>query len=95
MTAWAPMAGGVLTGTYTRGFAEVPEDSKRAASNQRRLTERNLQIARELDRVADDLGFPHDLLRAPVEGQMVNGDLEPQIELPPTAPYRAARRSGT
>lgn len=41
------------------------------------------------------LGFPYDLLRAPVEGQMVYGDLEPQIELPRTAPYRAARRNGT
>jgi aryl-alcohol dehydrogenase-like predicted oxidoreductase len=35
-----------------------------------------------------ELGFPYDLLRAPVEGQMVYGDLEPQIELPPTVPYR-------
>jgi aryl-alcohol dehydrogenase-like predicted oxidoreductase len=32
----------------------IPEDSRRA--NQPRLTERNLQIARETDRVADQLG---------------------------------------
>lgn len=35
-----------------------------------------------------DLGFPYNLLRAPVEGQMVYGDLEPQIDLPPTVPFR-------
>jgi aryl-alcohol dehydrogenase-like predicted oxidoreductase len=152
VTAWAPMGAGVLTGKYTRSPDGTPDDSKRAAGNQRRLTDRNLQIARELDRVADDLGvssaqaaiawvrqqsertipivgirtldqltdalgslevslssdhlasldktseielgFPYTLLRAPVEGQMVYGDLEPQIELPPTAPYRAASSAG-
>jgi aryl-alcohol dehydrogenase-like predicted oxidoreductase len=146
VTAWAPMAAGILTGKYTRGPSMTPEDSKRAAGNQARLTERNLQIAREVDRVADELGatsaqvatawvrqrgrrlipivgvrkleqlrdllgslevelsaehlwrldeasrielgFPYNLLRAPVEGQMVYGDLEPRIELPPAAPYR-------
>lgn len=56
VTAWAPMAAGVLTGKYTRGSSETPEDSKRAAGNQSRLTERNIEIARELDRVADELG---------------------------------------
>jgi aryl-alcohol dehydrogenase-like predicted oxidoreductase len=56
VTAWAPMGGGVLTGKYTRGSSETPEDTKRAAGNQMRLTERNLQIAREVDRVADELG---------------------------------------
>jgi hypothetical protein len=35
-----------------------------------------------------EFGFPYDLLRAPVEGQMVYGDLEPQIDLPQAAPYR-------
>jgi aryl-alcohol dehydrogenase-like predicted oxidoreductase len=146
VTAWAPMGGGVLTGKYTRGSTKAVEDSKRAAGNQGSLTERNLEIAREVDHVADELGktstqvaiswvrrrgermipivgirkldqlqdvlgsleveltadqlsrldkpseidfgFPYNLLRAPVEGQMVYGDLEPQIELPRTAPYR-------
>jgi aryl-alcohol dehydrogenase-like predicted oxidoreductase len=149
VAAWATMGSGVLTGKYTRGPAEAPEDSKRAPGNEGRLSEGNLQIARELDDVADELGatsaqvaiawvrqrgrfmipivgirkldqlrdalgtlevelsseqlarldkvsdialgFPHELLRAPVEGQMVYGDLEPQIDLPLTAPYRAAR----
>jgi len=110
-----------------------------------RLTERNLQTAREVDRVADELGatsaqvavawvrqrgrwvipilgvrtleqlqellgcldlelsaehlarlrdasrielgFPYELLTGP-QGQLVYGDLEPQIELPPMAPIR-------
>ena len=146
VTAWAPMGAGILTGKYTRGSTAAPEDSRRAAANQARLTERNLRIAREVDRVADqlgatsaqvaaawvrqrgrriipivgvrkleqlqdllgsldvelsaeqlsrldevsriELGFPYNLLRAPVEGQMVYGDLEPQIDLPAAAPYR-------
>jgi aryl-alcohol dehydrogenase-like predicted oxidoreductase len=146
VTAWAPIGAGILTGKYTRGSTATPQDSKRAAANQARLTHRNLQIAREVDRVADqlgatsaqvatawvrqrgrriipilgvrkpeqlqdllgslevelpaehrsrldevsriDLGFPYNLLRAPVEGQMVYGDLEPKIELPAAAPYR-------
>jgi aryl-alcohol dehydrogenase-like predicted oxidoreductase len=145
VTAWAPLGGGVLTGKYTRGSSGTPEDSRRAALNQMRLTERNLHIAAEVDRVADelgvssaqvaitwlrsrgsniipivgarrraqledvlgslelqlpnehleqldevsriDLGFPYTLLRGP-QGQMVYGDLEPSIELPPSAPRR-------
>jgi aryl-alcohol dehydrogenase-like predicted oxidoreductase len=145
VTAWAPMDAGILTGKYTRGFSPSPADSKRAAANQARLTGRNLQIAREVDRVADalgvtsaqvatawlrqrgkriipiagvrkleqlqdllgslavelpaehlarldeasriELGFPYELLRGP-QGQMVYGDLEPQIGLPPAAPIR-------
>ena len=34
-----------------------------------------------------ELGFPYELLGGP-GGQMVYGDLEPQIDLPSTAPYR-------
>lgn len=144
--AWAPLGGGVLTGKYTRGSAGGVEDSKRAEANQSRLTDANLEIAREVDGVADDLGttsarvatawvrhrseriipvvgvrtldqfddvvrslqvqlpaeqlarltkasqidfgFPYDLLRDPVLGQMVYGDLEPRIDLPASAPYR-------
>jgi aryl-alcohol dehydrogenase-like predicted oxidoreductase len=143
--AWSPMGAGILTGKYTRGPSTTPADSRRAAANQARLTERNLQIARTVDAVADELratsaqvavawvrrpgrrilpilgirtpeqlkdvlgslevelppelrarldqvsrielGFPYDLLRGP-QGQMLYGDLEPQIELPRTAPYR-------
>jgi aryl-alcohol dehydrogenase-like predicted oxidoreductase len=143
--AWAPLGAGVLTGKYTRGPTTSPADSRRAAANQARLTERNLRIARAVDAVADELGatssqvavawlrqrdrrvipilgarkleqfqdvlgslkvglppehvarldevsrielgFPYELLRGP-QGQMVYGDLEPQIDLPSTAPYR-------
>ena len=143
--AWAPMGAGILTGKYTRGPSTTPADSRRAAANQARLTERNLRIARAVDAVADELGatsaqvavawlrqrdrrvipilgarklehfqdvlgslqvglppehvarldevsrielgFPYELLRGP-QGQMVYGDLEPQIDLPSTAPYR-------
>ena len=56
VTAWAPMAAGVLSGKYSRGTSTTPEDSLRAAGNADRLTERNLRIAREVDRVADGLG---------------------------------------
>jgi len=138
----------VLTGKYTRGSTQSPGDSKRAIDNQSRLTEANLNIAREVDSVADqlattsarvaiawvrqrsprvipvvgvrtldqlddivrslhielpadhqarldkasqiELGFPYNLLGDPVLGQMVYGDLEPQIDLPSTAPYRWA-----
>ena len=143
--AWAPLGAGILTGKYTRGPTSVPHDSRRAAGNQARLTERTLTIARQVDRVADELGatsaqvaaawvrqrgrqlipvvgvrtleqlqdvlgclevelpaeqvagldevsrielgFPYELLRGP-QGQQVYGDLEPQIDLPATAPYR-------
>jgi aryl-alcohol dehydrogenase-like predicted oxidoreductase len=148
VAAWAPLGAGILTGKYTRGPSKTPEDSRRAAGNRERLTERNLQIAREVDLVADqlgatsaqvaaawvrqrgqrlipivgvrkleqlrdllgsvdvefsaeqlsrldeatriDLGFPYELLRGP-QGQMVYGDLEPQIDLPAAAPYRWQR----
>jgi aryl-alcohol dehydrogenase-like predicted oxidoreductase len=144
--AWAPLGGGVLTGKYTRDPSHTPDDSKRAADNQSRLTETNLEIAREVDSVADELGttsarvaiawvrqraqriipvvgirtldqledilrsphvqlpsdqwsrldkvsqlelgFPYNLLCDRVLGQMVYGDLEPQIDLPSSAPYR-------
>jgi diketogulonate reductase-like aldo/keto reductase len=50
------------------------------------------QSAEQLSRLDEasriELGFPYDLLRAPVEGQMVYGDLEPQTDLPAAAPYR-------
>ncbi|MEM6788357.1 MAG: aldo/keto reductase [Myxococcota bacterium] len=54
VTPWGPIAGGVLTGKYTR-HAE-PQDTKRSGGNQNRLTETNLAIAREVDAVADELG---------------------------------------
>ncbi len=55
VTPWGPLGGGVLTGKYSR-TSGTPEDSKRAAGNARRLSERNLNIAKEVDAVADELG---------------------------------------
>ena len=47
--------------------------------------------AEHVDRLEEvsriELGFPYELLRGP-QGQMVYGDLEPQVDLPSTAPYR-------
>jgi aryl-alcohol dehydrogenase-like predicted oxidoreductase len=151
VTAWAPLGAGILTGKYTRGGSKTPEDSRRASGNQATLTERNLAIAREVDRVADelgkssaqvatawtrkqndrlipivgirtldqlndvlgslevdlpsehlsrldevsriDLGFPFSLLASP-QGQMVYGDLEPELDLPAGVPYRLGSSAG-
>ena len=53
VTPWGPLAGGVLTGKYTRGGEN---DSLRKAGNQRRTTPRNLAIAKAVDAIADDIG---------------------------------------
>lgn len=52
VTAWAPLAGGVLTGKYTRGN-EL--DSRRTAGNAEkgRSSEANLAVARQVDAIAD------------------------------------------
>ena len=55
VTAWAPLAGGVLTGKYT-GRHDGLIDSRRVDANQGRLSERNLALARTVDRVAAELG---------------------------------------
>lgn len=55
VVAWAPLGAGVLTGKYTRGGER---DSLRAEANaaRGRTSERALNIARAVDRVADELG---------------------------------------
>lgn len=55
VTAWGPLAGGVLSGKYTRGGEN---DSRRTAGNERRgrSSERGLAIARLVDEIADELG---------------------------------------
>jgi aryl-alcohol dehydrogenase-like predicted oxidoreductase len=52
--AWAPLGGGVLSGKYTT-TSGGSIDTRRADSNKGRLTPRNLEIAREVDRVAAGL----------------------------------------
>lgn len=54
VTPWAPLGGGVLTGKYTRHSS--PQDTKRAGSNESRLTDKNIQIAQTVDAIADELG---------------------------------------
>lgn len=55
VTAWSPLAGGILTGKYTRGTSE--SGSKRMDSMQLQpLDARNREIATALDRIADQLG---------------------------------------
>ena len=56
LTAWAPLAAGLLTGKYTRQGDGPPVDSKRAKQNQRRLNDRMREIAGTVDRVADRTG---------------------------------------
>lgn len=55
--AWAPLAGGVLTGKYTRA-TDSAIDSLRHKGNESsgRTSDANLEIARAVDRIADDLG---------------------------------------
>jgi diketogulonate reductase-like aldo/keto reductase len=49
------------------------------------LSAEHLARLRDVSRI--ELGFPYELLTGP-QGQLVYGDLEPQIELPPMAPIR-------
>jgi aryl-alcohol dehydrogenase-like predicted oxidoreductase len=51
LAAWSPLAGGILSGKFTRG--EVPDTSRVAAAA---ISERDLAIARTVQAVADDLG---------------------------------------
>lgn len=52
---WGPLGAGVLAGKYTR---DANQESLRRAANEARgrTSERNLEIARTVDRVADELG---------------------------------------
>ena len=52
--AWSPLAGGVLTGKYTRA-SEANSLRRMDAIEYKALSERNLAIAREVDAIADEL----------------------------------------
>jgi aryl-alcohol dehydrogenase-like predicted oxidoreductase len=56
--AWAPLAGGVLTGKYTRDLKKGSTDSLRKQGNvsRGRTSEHALAIARTVDAIADELG---------------------------------------
>jgi aryl-alcohol dehydrogenase-like predicted oxidoreductase len=51
VTAWSPLAGGRLAGTYTRAGQDGPTRVDRSE-----VTDREVAIAREVDAVADELG---------------------------------------
>lgn len=55
VTAWGPLAGGVLTGKYTRG-GENDSLRKRGNAERGRLTEQSLAIAKAVDAIADEMG---------------------------------------
>ncbi|MDP3784171.1 MAG: aldo/keto reductase [Sphingopyxis sp.] len=55
VTAWSPLAGGILTGKYTRGAST--DGSKRMDSMQLQpLDDRNRAIAEAVDKIADGIG---------------------------------------
>jgi len=51
VAAWSPLAGGVLSGKFTRTMSDAPTRVDR-----KDIGERDLRIAREVDAVADELG---------------------------------------
>jgi aryl-alcohol dehydrogenase-like predicted oxidoreductase len=51
VAAWSPVAGGVLTGKFTRSTPTAPTRVKVSD-----VSERDLRVAREVDTVADELG---------------------------------------
>lgn len=53
VTAWAPLAGGALSGKYL----EKNDDPRRLKENSARLNERNTAIARVVKEMADDMGW--------------------------------------
>ncbi|QHT69038.1 aldo/keto reductase [Rhodocytophaga rosea] len=53
VTAWAPLAGGALSGKYL----DANDDPKRLKENSSRLNERNTAIARVVKEMADDMGW--------------------------------------
>jgi aryl-alcohol dehydrogenase-like predicted oxidoreductase len=56
VAAWAPLAGGVLTGKYSGSAEKDRAVTKRLFMNARFLTERNLAIAQAVQQVAERLG---------------------------------------
>jgi aryl-alcohol dehydrogenase-like predicted oxidoreductase len=52
ITAWAPLAGGALTGKYLSGNPK----SKRLSAKSKRLNKRNTKITKEVIKVAEEIG---------------------------------------
>ena len=53
ITAWSPLAGGVLTGKYNKG-----ETGRASGENRPPIKERDLKIADEVLKIADEVGKP-------------------------------------
>jgi len=53
ITAWSPLAGGVLTGKYNKG-----ETGRATGENRPPIKEKDLEIAGEVLKIADELGKP-------------------------------------
>jgi aryl-alcohol dehydrogenase-like predicted oxidoreductase len=56
VAAWAPLAGGVLTGKYSGSAEKDQAVTKRMFMNGRFLTERNFAIARTVQQIAERIG---------------------------------------
>ena len=54
VTAWSPLAGGVLTGKHNQGNAA----GSRMETNKAQIKEEDLRIAEEVVRIADEIGKP-------------------------------------
>ena len=57
VVAWSPLAGGILTGKYTRP-ASGAEKRRLDVASYKPLTERNLAIAAHVDAIAHEIGCP-------------------------------------
>ena len=56
--AWGPLGGGALTGKYAGDGDATADGARRLPAGDRRLSERNMEIARVVAEVASDLGVP-------------------------------------
>ena len=54
--AWSPLGGGVLTGKYRRDLQNNASETKRLSEGSAGLSERNLSIAAEVQRIAGEVG---------------------------------------
>jgi aryl-alcohol dehydrogenase-like predicted oxidoreductase len=57
VTAWSPLGAGLLTGKYTKGNNDdVKRINPKDPFYAHHLSERNLEIAREVDQIAEEMG---------------------------------------
>ncbi|WP_232686133.1 aldo/keto reductase [Halobacterium zhouii] len=92
LVPWSPLAGGFLTGKYTRG--EDPPEGTRGATDQQfvdsYLTEENFDALEEVEAVAEDVGASpvqvalawlvhHDQVTAPIVGARTPEQLEENL----------------